>query len=99
LHSFLVGRRTANLPQGPRCGSELRDRNLGIAAIDIGNRSAPGRRRPKRKRQRMRSPCRTIGAKTERERGYIDAIAAYYAGYPDQSHGARLKALASAFRH
>ena len=40
---------------------------------------------------------REIGAKTEREHGYIEAIAAYYGGFDQQKHGQRLRSLADAF--
>ena len=37
------------------------------------------------------------GAKTERERFYIEAIAEYYDRFNDRPHGARMKSLADAF--
>ena len=40
---------------------------------------------------------RDIGAKTERERGYIEAIAAYYDRFAERPHPARLRSLADAF--
>jgi hypothetical protein len=40
---------------------------------------------------------RKIGAKTERERGYIEAIAAYYDRFDERKHDVRLRALADAF--
>jgi hypothetical protein len=40
---------------------------------------------------------RTIGAKTERERGYIEAIAAYYDHFGERAHGVRLRSVAEAF--
>lgn len=40
---------------------------------------------------------RAIGAKTERERLYIEAIAQYYDRFGERSHGARMKSLADAF--
>jgi hypothetical protein len=40
---------------------------------------------------------RTIGAKTERERGYIEAITAYYDRFAERPHPARLRSLADAF--
>jgi len=40
---------------------------------------------------------RVIGAKTERERGYIEAIAAYYVGFAERPHNARLRSVADAF--
>jgi tetratricopeptide (TPR) repeat protein len=40
---------------------------------------------------------RAIGAKTERERGYIEAIAAYWDRFSERPHRARLVSLADAF--
>jgi hypothetical protein len=40
---------------------------------------------------------RKIGAKTERERSYIEAIAAYYDRFDQQKPAQRLRALADAF--
>ena len=40
---------------------------------------------------------RLIGAKTERERFYIEAIAEYYDRFGDRPHSARMKSLADAF--
>jgi hypothetical protein len=39
---------------------------------------------------------RLTGAKTERERFYIEAVAEYYDRFDDRPHGARIKSLAIA---
>jgi tetratricopeptide (TPR) repeat protein len=98
LHSFWweEGRKTfrAALAQDPGCAIAT----WGIAAIDIGNPFAAGPTPAQAGEARDAiAKGRAIGAKTERERGYIDAIAAYYDSYPDKPHGARLKALSAAF--
>ena len=98
LHSFWweEGRKTFRkvLEQDPSCAIVA----WGIAAVDIGNPFAVGPTPAQVKEAKDAiAEGRAIGAKTERERGYIDAIAAYYEGYPDQPHRARLKALADAF--
>ena len=41
---------------------------------------------------------RRIGAKTERERGYIEAIAAYYDRFDQQKPAQRLRSLAESAR-
>ena len=98
LHSFWwdEGRKTFRkvLEQDPACAIA----DWGIAAIDIGNPFSIGPTPAEAKEAKDAiAQGRAIGAKTERERGFIDAIAAYYDGYPDQLHHARLKALADAF--
>jgi hypothetical protein len=40
---------------------------------------------------------RAIGANTERERLYIEAVAQYYEGFPGRAHAARLLSLSRAF--
>ena len=51
-----------------------------------------------RKKPRKRSSAGDlIGAKTERERFYIEAIAEYYDRFSDRPHSARMKSLADAF--
>ena len=41
--------------------------------------------------------ARAIGAKSERERGYIEAVAAYYDNFAERPHSARLRSMADAF--
>ena len=72
--------------------------NWGIAAILIGNTfagnaSAQDAQKAKEAIQR----ARLTGAKTERERFYIEAIAEYYDRFNDRSHRERMKSLADAF--
>jgi tetratricopeptide (TPR) repeat protein len=70
----------------------------GIAAILIGNTfagSATAENAQKAREAIQRG--RLIGAKTERERFYIEAIAEYYDRFGDRPHGARMKSLADAF--
>jgi len=70
----------------------------GTAAILIGNPYATGASVAGAQRaQEAIAKGRAIGAKTERERGYIEAIAAYYDKFAERPHGARLRSLADAF--
>src|SRR2546427_113301 len=41
--------------------------------------------------------AQAIGSKTERERLFIEAVAAYYDRFADRTHGQRIKSLADAF--
>jgi len=98
LHSFWF-------QQGEKAFREILERdpscaiaNWGIAAILIGNTfagaaTAEDARRAREAIQRGR----LIGAKTERERFYIEAIAEYYDRFNDRPHGERMKSLADAF--
>src|SRR4030095_16371640 len=70
----------------------------GIASILIGNTfgigpSPEGAQKAKEAIERGRA----IGPKTERERYYIEAVAAYYDSFSSRLPGARMKALADAF--
>ena len=70
----------------------------GIATVAVGNPFGSGATpaaAPKALAALARG--RKIGAKTERERGYIDAIAAYYDSFDARKHGQRLRSLADAF--
>jgi hypothetical protein len=69
----------------------------GIATIDIGNPFATGPS-PAQAQQAQEAIAhgRSIGAKTERERLYIEAIASYYDRFAEP-HAARMKSLADAF--
>ena len=72
--------------------------NWGIAAILVGNTFGVGptpEEAQKAKEAIQRG--RLIGAKTERERFYIEAIAEYYDRFSDRPHSARMKSLADAF--
>jgi tetratricopeptide (TPR) repeat protein len=70
----------------------------GIAALAIGNPfgQGPGPNQAQSAQQAL-ARGREIGAKTERERAFVEAIGAYYEKYPEQPHRERLKALAHAF--
>ena len=70
----------------------------GIATVAIGNPFGVGAA-PAAAQKAMAAigQGRKIGAKTERERGYIDAIAAYYEHFDQQKPAQRLRALADAF--
>lgn len=98
LHSFWF-------QQGEKAFQEILERdpscaiaNWGIAAILIGNTfggNATAQDAQKAREAIQRG--RLIGAKTERERYYIEAIAEYYDRFGDRPHGARMKSLADAF--
>ena len=78
---------------------QLRDRQLGIAAILIGNTFAGNATaQDAQKAREAIQRGRLTGAKTERERYYIEAIAEYYDRFNDRPHGARMKSLADAFK-
>jgi tetratricopeptide (TPR) repeat protein len=98
LHSFWF-------QQGEQAFREILQRdpscaiaNWGIAAILIGNTfagNATAQDAQKAKEAIQRGHL--IGAKTERERFYIEAIAEYWDRFGDRPHGARMKSLADAF--
>jgi predicted Zn-dependent protease len=98
LHSFWF-------QQGEKAFREILERdpscaiaNWGIAAILIGNTfggNATAQDAQKAKEAIQRA--RLTGAKTERERFYIEAIAEYYDRFNDRPHSARMKSLADAF--
>lgn len=98
LHSFWWGEADKAfrdvLQRDPGCAVA----GWGIAANAIGNPYATG---PSpdgtRKAQEAIAQARAIGAKTERERGYIEAVAAYYDRFAERPHPARLRSLADAF--
>ena len=98
LHSF-------GFADGAQAFREALDRdptcaiaNWGIAAILIGNTFSVG---PTQEGAHAALAAidrgRAIGAKTERERDYIEAIAAYYDHFAERSHAARMRSLADAF--
>ena len=98
LHSFWF-------QQGEKAFREVLERdpscaiaNWGIAAILIGNTfagTATAQAAQKAKEAIQRGHL--IGAKTERERFYIEAIAEYWDRFGDRPHSARMKSLADAF--
>jgi tetratricopeptide (TPR) repeat protein len=72
--------------------------NWGIAAIRIGNTFAGGATaQDAQKAKEAIQRARLTGAKTERERFYIEAIAEYWDRFGDRPHSARMKSLADAF--
>jgi hypothetical protein len=72
--------------------------NWGIAAILIGNTFAGGATaEDARKAKEAIQRGHLIGAKTERERFYIEAISEYWDRFGDRPHSARMKSLADAF--
>ncbi|HXL66507.1 MAG TPA: hypothetical protein VN938_15775 [Xanthobacteraceae bacterium] len=70
----------------------------GIATVAMGNPFGTGAT-PAAAQKAMAAigQGRRIGAKTERERGYIEAIAAYYDRFDQQKPAQRLRSLADAF--
>jgi tetratricopeptide (TPR) repeat protein len=98
LHSFWFseGEKTFRevLERDPGCAIAT----WGIAAVLIGNTFALGPTPEGAQRAREAiERGRTIGAKTERERLYIEAVAEYYERFADRPQGARMKSLADAF--
>ena len=82
------------LKSDPKCAIA----NWGIAAILIGNTFAGNATaQDAQKAKEAIQQARLTGAKTERERFYIEAIAEYYDRFGDRPHGARMKSLADAF--
>ena len=70
----------------------------GIAAILIDNTFVGGATpETARKAQESIDRGRAVGAKTERERMYLEAVAQYWTGYDSLPHGVRMKALSDAF--
>jgi hypothetical protein len=99
LHSFWwqEGERTFRLvlERDPRCAIA----DWGIATILIGNPFSTG---PTVAQARQAAEAirrgRIIGAKTERERLFIEAVAQYYERFSDRTHAARLESLSDAFQ-
>jgi hypothetical protein len=70
----------------------------GIASVLIGNTFSVGPAPPEAQRaQEAIAHGHAIGAKTERERDYIEAVAAYYDHFAERQNGARIKSLSDAF--
>ena len=99
LHSFWF-------QQGEKAFREVLERDpscaiatWGVAAILIGNTfagNATAQDAQKAKEAIQRGHL--IGAKTERERFYIEAISEYWDRFGDRPHSARMKSLADAFK-
>jgi tetratricopeptide (TPR) repeat protein len=100
LHSFWwrEGEKTFRevLERDPNCAIAT----WGIAALLIGNPFATGPTPAQAQQARDAiERGRAIGAKTERERLSIEAVAQYYERFSERSHGARLKSLSDAFEN
>jgi len=98
LHSFgfVQGERAFReaLEHDPACAIAT----WGIATAIIGNTFAVGPTPENAQRaQQSIDRGRAIGAKTQRERDYIEAIASYYDHYAERLPGARMRSLADAF--
>ena len=98
LHSFWFreGEKTFReaLERDPGCAIAA----WGIATLLIGNPFGAGPA-PAQAQQAKEAieRGRAIGAKTERERTFIEAVAEYYDRFGDRTHGARIKSLSDAF--
>ena len=98
LHSFwfAAGERAFReaLDRDPTCAIAT----WGIASVLIGNTFSVGPT-PETAQRALAAidRGRTIGAKTERERDYIEAIAAYYDHFAERPAGARMQSLSDAF--
>jgi tetratricopeptide (TPR) repeat protein len=98
LHSFWF-------TEGEKAFREALDRDpacaiatWGIATVIIGNTFGVGPSPADAQRaQQAIDQGRAIGAKTQRERDYIDAIAAYYDRFAERPNGARIRSLSEAF--
>jgi tetratricopeptide (TPR) repeat protein len=98
LHSFWF-------QQGEKAFREVLERdpscaiaNWGIAAVLIGNTfGGNATAQDAQKAKEAIQGGRLTGAKTERERFYIEAIAEYWDRFGDRPHAARMKSLADAF--
>ncbi len=98
LHSFwfAAGERAFReaLDRDPNCAIAT----WGIATVLIGNTFSVGPT-PETAQRALAAidRGRTIGAKTERERDYIEAIAAYYDHFAERPPGTRMRSLSDAF--
>ena len=82
------------LAQDPNCAIA----HWGIAAILIDNTFVGGATpEAAKKAQEAIDRGRAIGAKTERERMYLEAVAQYWQDFASRPHGVRMKALSDAF--
>src|SRR6266849_727482 len=94
LHSFWwqEGEKTFRevLERDPNCAIAA----WGIATILIGNTFGVGPTPAQAEQAKEAiSRGRAIGAKSERERYFIEAVAEYYDRFADRPHGARIKSL------
>jgi hypothetical protein len=98
LHSFWFneGEKSFNdvLAKDPSCAIA----HWGIAAILIDNTFIGGAT-PEAAKKALAAieRGRAIGAKTERERMYLEAVAQYWQDFANRPHGIRMKALSDAF--
>jgi hypothetical protein len=98
LHSFWWDRAEGAfrdvLKEDPSCSIA----SWGIAAVRIGNPfgTGPGPEDAEAGQAALAQAGQTP-AKTERERDYVKAVAAYYDGVPAKPHRAQLRALSDAF--
>ncbi len=84
------------LEQDPTCAIAT----WGIATVLIGNTFATGPTPAQAQQAREAiERGRAIGAKTERERAFIEAVAQYYEPVAGRSHIARIKSLSDAFEN
>jgi hypothetical protein len=98
LHSFWFA-------EGDKAFREALDRDpgcaiatWGIATILVGNTFTVGPSPAEAQRAREAIDLgRMIGAKTQREHDYIEAIAAYYDHFAERPNGARMRSLSDAF--
>jgi tetratricopeptide (TPR) repeat protein len=98
LHSFWFAEGEKSfreaLDRDPNCAIAT----WGIATILIGNTFSVGPSPADAQHaQEAINRGRTIGAKTQRERDYIEVIAAYYDHFAERSQGARMRSLSDAF--
>lgn len=98
LHSFWWEEADAAfadvLARDPHCAIAT----WGIATVAIGNPFSSGATPAGTQKALVAiARGREIGAKTERDRGYIDAISAYYDRFGERPHRVRLRSLADAF--
>jgi tetratricopeptide (TPR) repeat protein len=98
LHSFWWSEGTKAfqdvLTQDPSCAVA----GWGIAALAIANPYGTGPTAESAKRaQQAIAQARATGARSERERGYIDAVATYYDNFSERTHPTRLRSMADAF--
>jgi len=98
LHSFWFREAERSFRQVLEVDPACAVATWGIATVLIGNTFATGPT-PAQAQQAKEAieRGRAIGAKTERERLFVEAAAAYYALYPDKPHRARMVALSQAF--
>jgi hypothetical protein len=99
LHSFWYSAGERAFKDVLQGRSQLRDRHLGIAAIQMSNPLAGQGRRPRApKSRRPRSTRRAASAsKTDRERDYVDAVARVLPGIQTRSERERQVARAQAY--